>query len=63
MRAHIIPNFIFLVIKEKDELYILSLESVTSIKKTINRLKVVYHQVRCLLRHYIKNQDVLKDKT
>ena len=63
MRAHIIPNFIFLVIKENNELYTLSLESVTSIKKTINRLKVVYHPVRCLLHHYTKNQEVLKEKT
>ena len=51
MRAHIILNFIFLVIREKDELYILSLGSVTSIKKPINLLKVVYRTVSCLLHH------------
>ena len=39
MRAHSFLNFIFLVIKEKDELYILSLESVTSIQKPINLLR------------------------
>ena len=38
MRAHIFLNFIFLVIREKDELY-LSLESVTSIKKTYKPTK------------------------
>ena len=53
MRAHILLNFIFLVIREKDELYILSLERVTSIKKPINQLKVVYPPVSCLSRHYI----------
>ena len=53
MRAHIFLNFIFLVIRDKDELYVLSLESVTSIKKPINPLKVVYHPVSYLLHHYI----------
>ena len=53
MRAHSFLNFIFLVIKEKDELCVLSLESVTSIKKPINPLKVVYHPVSCLSHHYI----------
>ena len=53
MRAHIFVNFIFLVIRKKDGLYILSLESVTSIKKPIHLLKVVYHPVSCLLHHYI----------
>ena len=53
MRAHSFLNFIFLVIKEKDELCVLSLESVTSIKKPINLLKVVYHPVSCLSHHYI----------
>ena len=38
MKAHIFLNFIFLVIREKDELY-LSLESVTSIKKTYKPAK------------------------
>ena len=52
MRAYIFLNFIFLVIRDKDELYVLSLESVTSIKKPINPLKVVYHPVSCLLHHY-----------
>ena len=46
-------NSIFVVIKEKDELYILSLESATSVKKPINPLRVVYHPVSCLLDHYI----------
>ena len=50
MRAHSFLNFIFL---EKYELYILSLESVTSIQKPINLLKVVYHPVNCLLHYYI----------
>ena len=53
MRAHIFLNFLFLVIWEKGELYILSLKSVTSIKKPVNLLKVVYHPVSCLLHHYI----------
>ena len=53
MKAHIFLDFIFLVITEKDELYILSLEGVTSIKIPINALKVVYHPVSCLLHHYI----------
>ena len=53
MRAHRFLNCIFLVIREKDELYLLSLESVTSIIKLINLLKVVYHPVSCLLHHYI----------
>ena len=54
MRAHSFLNFIFLVISKKDEVYILSLESVTSIiKKPINLLKVVYDPVSCLLHHYI----------
>ena len=53
MRAHIFLNFIFLVKREKDELYILSVESVTSINKHINPLKVVYHPVSCFLHHYI----------
>ena len=44
MKGHIFLNFIFLVIREKDELY-LSLESVTSIKKAIDSLKVIYHPV------------------
>ena len=51
--AHSFLNFIFPVIMEKDELYILSVKSVTSIKKPINLLKVVYHPVNCLLHHYI----------
>ena len=55
MRAHIFLNFIFLLIREKDELNILSLESVTSIKKAVNQLKVVHHPVSCLLHHYIHN--------
>ena len=38
MRAHSFLNFIFLVIREKDELYILSLESVTSVQTPINLL-------------------------
>ena len=53
MMAHNFLNFIFLVIRQKDELYILSSESVTSIKKPVNLLKVVYHPVSCLLYHYI----------
>ena len=53
MRAHRFLNLIFLVIREKDDIYVLSLESVTSIKKPINALKVVYHPVSCLLHHYI----------
>ena len=52
MRAHIFLNFIFLAVREKDDLYILSLESVTSIKRPINALKVVYHPVSYLLHHY-----------
>ena len=52
MRAHIFLNFIFLVIRGEYELYILSLESVTFIKKPINLLKVVYHPGSCLLHHY-----------
>ena len=36
MRAHSFLNFIFLVIREKDELYILSLESVTPVQTPIN---------------------------
>ena len=52
MTAHSFLNFIFLVIREKDQVYILSLESVTSILKPINLLKVVYHPVNCLLHHY-----------
>ena len=51
MKAHIFLDFIFVVITEKDELYILSLERVTSIKKPINALKVVYHRDSCLLHH------------
>ena len=35
MRVYSFLNFIFLVIREKDELSILSLESVTSIQKPI----------------------------
>ena len=58
MRDHIFLIFIFLVIREKDEFYIIFLESVTCIKKAINPLKIVYHQVSCLLHHYI-----LGDKT
>ena len=38
MRADIFLNFIFLVIREKGELY-LSLESITSIKKTYKPAK------------------------
>ena len=53
MRAHRFLNLIFLVIREKDDIYVLSLESVTSIKKPINTLKVVYHPVSCLLHHYM----------
>ena len=34
MKTHIFLNFIFLVVREKDELY-LSLESVISIKKNL----------------------------
>ena len=49
MRARSFINFIFLVIREKDKLYILSLESLTFIQKPINMLKVVYHPVSCLL--------------
>ena len=52
MRAHIFLNLIFIVIREKDEIYILSSESVKNlltclkpikkpIKKPINLLKVV----------------------
>ena len=52
-RADSFLNLIFLVIREKDDIYVLSLESVTSIKKPINALKVVYHSVSCLLHHYI----------
>ena len=52
MTAHSFLNFIFLVIRVKDQVYILSLESVTSILKPINLLKVVYHPVNCLLHHY-----------
>ena len=59
MRTHNFLNFIFLVIRETDELYILSLESVASIKKPINLLKVVHHPVSCLLHHYIFNNIVL----
>ena len=58
MRAHSFPNFIFLVIKEKDELHILSLESVTSIKKSINLLKVIYHPSSCLSHYYIHFQRI-----
>ena len=39
--------------REKDEIYIISLESVTSIKKRINSLKVVYQPINCFLHHYI----------
>ena len=53
MGAHSFLNFIFLAIREKDEFYVLSLESVTSIQKPISLLKVVYHPVSCLLHHYI----------
>ena len=53
MKAHSFLNFIFFVIREKNELYILSLESATSIQKPINLLKVVYHPVSCLWHHYI----------
>ena len=49
-------------IKEKDELYILSLESVTSIQTSINVLKVVYHPVSCLLHHYVNQVNLLKLK-
>ena len=57
MRTHSFLNFIFLVIREKDEFYILSLESVTSIQKPMNLLKVVYHHpVSCLLHHYITSE-------
>ena len=49
MRDHSFLNFIFLVVTEKDELYILSLESVRSIQKPINLLKIAYHAVSCLL--------------
>ena len=57
MRTHSFLNFIFLVIREKDELYILSLESVTSIQKPMNLLKVVYHHpVSRLLHHYITSE-------
>ena len=59
MRAHSFLNFIFIVRREKDELYLLSLESVTSIKKPINLLKVVYHPVSCLLHHYIIGKFIL----
>ena len=38
MKAHIFLNFIFLVIREKGEPY-LSLESITSIKKTYKPAK------------------------
>ena len=48
MRAHIFLNLIFIVIREKDEIYILSSDSVKNlltclkpIKKPINLLKVV----------------------
>ena len=37
-------------------IYIISLESVTSIQKPINQPKVAYHQVSCLLHQYI-NED------
>ena len=52
MSAHSLLNFIFLVIREKDELYFFSLESVTSIKRPVNLLKLVYDPVSCLLHNY-----------
>ena len=52
-RAHSFINFIFLVTREKDQLYINSLESAISIKTPKYPLNVVYHLVRCLLHHYI----------
>ena len=58
MRAHSILNFILLGKREKGELYIFSLESVTSIQEPINLLKVVYHSVSCLL-YYIKISNYL----
>ena len=51
MRDHSFLNFIFLVIREKDKLYILSLECVGSIQKPINLLKIAYHAVSYLLHH------------
>ena len=53
MRAHRFLNFIFDVIREKDELYILSLDSVSSIKNPTNLLKLVCHPLSCLLHHYV----------
>ena len=42
MKAHSFLNFIFLVVREKDE-FVLSLESATSIQKPRNLLNVAYH--------------------
>ena len=39
--------------KQERWIYILSLESATSIQKPRNLLKVAYHPVSCLLHHYI----------
>ena len=56
MRVHSFLSFISLVIRDKDEIFILSLESATSIQKPIDLPKVAYHPVSCLLHHYI-NKD------
>ena len=53
MRGHSLLNFVFLVIREKDELCILSLESVNTIQKPIDLLHIAYHAISCLLHHYI----------
>ena len=50
MRAHSFLNFIFLVIREKDELYILSLDLYS---KTYKPAMAVYHPVSSLSHHYI----------
>ena len=62
MTAQIFLHCIFLVIREKDELYILSLETVTFIKKPLNLLNVLYHPASCLLLHYIHNISKLIEK-
>ena len=46
-------KFHFPCYKGERWIYIISLESVTSIQKPINQPKVAYHQVSCLLHQYI----------
>ena len=45
-------KFHFLCNKGERSIYILSLESATSIQKPRNLLKVAYHSASCLLHHY-----------